>query len=249
MLKMTVALCSTLLVVTPAFAESAERPAVKPGDTWSYQTTLEQSANQMMQTPSQWSEKHYEITVIRSSSTGILVSRKERGSKLPPLEVMAGSDWSKYKSINGEETIINQPLKFPLEQGKSWELKFLENNPSRDFKSVETRLNYVVAGWEEVSVPAGLFKALKIEADGKWKSERESSTNVSTNIRADAGGVTTVMQANKAKPAPSTGRMYRAYWYVPEAKIYVKSIEENFFSDGSLSRRSTEELESFKLSQ
>ncbi|MEI7431808.1 MAG: hypothetical protein WCL27_15255 [Betaproteobacteria bacterium] len=238
-----------LLSVPFATAETVERPAVKSGDSWIYQSTTEQTANQIMATPDQWIEKHYEVTAIRAGLTGILVSRKERGSKQSPLEILVGSDWSKYRSINGEETIFSQPLKFPLEPGKSWELKFTENNPIREYKFTETQIKYAVVGWEEITVLAGKFKAIKIEADGKWKSERAPSINTSTNSRMDQSGTTVVMQANNAKPSSATGRTYSAYWYVPEAKMYVKSVEEFFSSNGRLSRRITEELESFKMEQ
>jgi hypothetical protein len=187
------------------------------------------------------------MSPTRAGSTSILLSKKVRGSKQPPLEIMVGPDWSQYRSVNGEETVVNQPLKFPLEEGKSWDLKFTEKRPSSQFKYIETQLTYNVVGWEEVAVPAGKFKALKIEADGKWKSELEPATNTSTNSRTDQDGTTVVLQAKKARPNTSTGRLYSAYWYVPEAKVYVKAVEERFSSNGTLARRTTEELESFKV--
>lgn len=246
MLRMIVVLFSFLLFVPLATAETIERPFVKPGDTWVYQFTTEQNANQRQ---GQYTEKHYELTVVRAGSTSILISKRERGSKQPPIEKMVGSEWSKYRSINGEEAVVSQPLKFPLKPGKSWKLKFIENHPSNQLKYKETQLNYTVIGWEEISVPAGKFKAIKIEADGNWKSEPEPSANSSINSRTDQDGITVVTQAKKLRSNPSTGRLYSAYWYVPEAKVYVKSVEEQFFSNGTLYRRNTEELESLKVSQ
>jgi len=249
MLKMIVALCSIVISVSLASAEPIDKPRLKTGDTWAYQSTTEQSANQNAQASGAWAEKHSEITVVRAGSSTMLISRKERGSKLPPLEIMTGSDWSYYRSINGEETVVNQPFNFPLEEGKSWNLKFIENHPNNQLKYLESQLNYTVVGWEEVTVPAGKFKALKIETDGKWKSELEPSNNTSTSSRTNQDGTTVIMQANKERPKVSSGRIYRAYWYVPEAKRYVKAVEENFTPNGTLSRRNTEELESFKVAQ
>ena len=246
MLRIIVALCCTILSVSQVNGETIKRPSVKPGDSWTYQATTEHAVNTTQQ-QSQFTEKHYEVTITRAGSENILLSKKERGSKQPPLEILVGSDWSQYRSINGEETVVNQPLKFPLEEGNSWELKFTENRPTSQLKHFETQLTYKVVGWEEISVPAGKFKALKIEANGKWKSELEASTNTSTSSRTDRGGTTMVRQAKKSRANSSTGRLYSAYWYVPEAKINVKSVEERFSSNGTLARRNTEELESFKV--
>ena len=248
MFKTTIVLSSILLSVSLVSAQTIERPNVKPGDTWTYQSTTELTANQAKQTPAQFIESHYEVTVIRTGSTGILIARKQRGSKLPAMEMLLGSDWSRSRSINGEETVVNRPLQFPLKPGKSWEMKFTENNPNSEFKSYETKLTYTVIGWEEVSVPAGKFKALKIEVDGRWKNEREPSTDTFRGTRTSQGGTTNLTQSRKSGPTTFSGKLYRIYWYVPEAKTYVKSIEESFFTSGTLSRRITDQVESFKVS-
>jgi hypothetical protein len=247
--RILVALCSILLSVSIASAETVDRPKVKGGDTWAYRVTNEQTPNQAMRTPAQWTEKYYEVEVTRVGSTGLLVSRKERSSRLPPIETVVGLDWSRYRSVNGEETVVNQPFKFPLEQGKSWELKYVEDRPNSLYKYIETRLKYTVTGWEEITVPAGTFKALKVEADGTWKSGLEPSTNTSTTTRTDREGSTVMMHAGKSRPGATTGKLYRAYWYVPEARTYVKAVDENFSSNGTLSRRTIEEMDAFMVSQ
>jgi hypothetical protein len=249
MLKLVAVLYGIMFSGSIAFAQTVDRPNIKPGDFWTYQTTVDQTANQVLQTPAQWSEKHHEVRVVRTGSAGILISKQERGSKQPPVEVMTGPDWSKYRTIDGEETVVSLPLKFPLGEGKKWELKFAENNPNHEIRHAETQLNYSVIGWEEISVPAGKFKALKIEAEGKWKSERKPSASASATRNTNQDGTVLVVRAGKAMPQTSAGRLYRAYWYAPETKTCVKAIEERFFSSGALSRRDTEVLESFKVSQ
>jgi hypothetical protein len=249
MYKMIIAFCSALFSLSFAFAEPIERPNVKPEDKWAYNSTTEQAANQRMQTPSQWTQKHFETTVVRAGAMNILVSRKERASNQPPLEVLVGPDWSVSRSLDAEVVVISRPLKFPLTQGNSWELEYTENRPNKQLKSAKTHLNYTVVGWEEVEVPAGKFKAIKIEAVGKWISELEPSLNTATNTQTNKSGTTVIMQTQKEQPRTSSGQIYRAYWYVPDIKIYVKSIDENYFSSGALNRRTTEELESYKVSQ
>lgn len=249
MFRTLVVLCSLLISVSLATAETVEKPKIVPGETWTFQITTEQAVKKG-QNSGQWAQKHLEVTVVRAGSPNMLVSRKERGSKMPPVEKMTGSDWSSFRSIDGEETVVNQPLKFPLKQGKSWELKFIENHPNDQLKYLENDLNYTVVGWEDVTVPAGRFKALKIEMDGKWKSEMEPSKKNSTSTRKNEDSTTTlIIQTRNQKTKVSSGRLYRAYWYAPEAKVYVKAVEESFFSNGTLSRRNTEELEAYKVTQ
>ena len=47
-------------------------------------------------------------------------------------------------------------------------------------------------------------------------------------------------------PHTVSGRIYRAYWYVPDIKRYVKSVEESYNSSGFRTYRLTEELDSYK---
>jgi hypothetical protein len=44
-----------------------------------------------------------------------------------------------------------------------------------------------------------------------------------------------------------SGRTYKAFWYVPEVRRWVKSVEEYYGSGGVRNERYTAELESFKL--
>jgi hypothetical protein len=44
----------------------------------------------------------------------------------------------------------------------------------------------------------------------------------------------------------ATGRTYKAFWYAPEVKRWVKSVEEYYGSGGVRNESYTTELESFK---
>jgi hypothetical protein len=246
MFKTIIAVCTLLFTALPASAETIERPAVKPGDSWAYQITVESPLQKSQASPA-WEQKHFETKVIRANQKSILISRKERGSNQIPAEILVGADWRKYRNINGEEIVVNQPLEFPLRPGKSWDIEFTLDRPNSQIKKHENSLTYTVVGWEEVVVPAGKFKAMKIEADGRWRSEIEPSANTSTSTRTDREGTTVVAQSKRAIPRTTTGRLYHAYWYAPEVKYFVKSIEEHFSSNGALSKRTTEELESYKI--
>ncbi len=238
------ALVVLLLVVFPlsiSAAENLDRPNVKPGDKWNIQTTVE------VPQKNDWRQSRYEMTVVRAGSSGILVSMQERNSKRPAFEVMFGADWSRFRSINGEETVVEKPFNFPLAQGKTWEVQYAEDHPNKDYKNSSHALKYTVIGWEDVEVPAGKFKALKIEADGRWKGELAPVEGSITGTRKDEGGSTTVTSSRKVIPKVQTGRIYRAYWYAPQVKTFVKTIDEGYTTGGNLSRRTTQELESYKV--
>jgi hypothetical protein len=102
-------------------------------------------------------------------------------------------------------------------------------------------------GWIALAqVPAGTFHALKIEAEGTWSAEIAPSESVVQGAQSNAGGTTLSTQTRKITPHEASGRLYRAYWYVPDVKRWVKAVEENYSSGGVRNERFTDELESFK---
>ncbi|HEY0339433.1 MAG TPA: hypothetical protein VGC34_01390, partial [Steroidobacteraceae bacterium] len=164
----------------------------------------------------------------------------------PPRELFVGSDWTRLRDVNGKETIVNRPLAFPLSQGKTWDVAFSEDNPNKNHKLEKFDTHFTVVGLETVEVPAGKFQAWKIEADGHWQAELAPAQNVVQSAQSGQDGATLVTQVQKTTPRETTGRLYKAYWYVPEMKRWVKSVEEDYSNGGVRNARYTEELESFK---
>ena len=70
--------------------------------------------------------------------------------------------------------------------------------------------------------------------------------SATTGALATQSGTTVVVQTRKATPAMATGRLYKAFWYVPEIGRWVKSDEEYYGSNGTRTQRFSSELESFK---
>ena len=242
MYKTLLALFTVLLTFSiAAAAEQIDLPRVKAGDTWTYQRTID------VQRKTEWSQKHYESTVVRASAANILITTQEKGSKKPPFEMMVRSDWSRFRSLSGEEVVVEKPLNFPLYEGKTWELTFKQDRPNENYKYVQNTIKYTAMGWEDVEVPAGKFKALKIEGEGNWKGETAPTSGAVAGAKVTESGSAIVMQSQKNIPQMQTGRLYKAYWYVPSTKIYVKSIDESYTTSGMLHRRTTEELESYKI--
>jgi hypothetical protein len=232
------ALCANIV-----HAQTVGPPALQPQDTWTFRRTSETR-------PDIWRQIHFEGTVLRSSAATTLVQNKEVDSPNPPREVLIGSDWSSFRSLSGKETVVHRPFTFPMSVGKSWDLEFTDDHPNnKNHKSETRKLKYRVVGWEEVEVPAGKFKALKIEADGSWSGEVAPKTTASTARQAGAQGTTAITQTVNVTEETVTGRLYQAYWYSPDVKREVKSVEENYDTNGVRSARFTNELESYKVAK
>jgi hypothetical protein len=228
------------LAAAPALADTIERPVVSPGDTWTYRETHQQGLV--------GHETHNVATVERAGATEILLSIKEIGSTLPPREHLFGADWSRFRNVDGKDTVVNRPLDFPLSPGKSWTIEYKDDHPTNRVHSMEQiKEKYTVTGWEDVTVPAGIFKALKIETQGQWTATLAPALAAGAKTRTDAQGSTIVMQTNRTTPQTVTGRLYKAFWYVPSVKRLVKSDEEYFNASGERSEADGGELESYKI--
>ena len=156
-------------------------------------------------------------------------------------------DLSRTRDINGKETVVNRPLLFPLATGKTWEVQYVEQHPNKVHKSERWSHKFTVVGFETVEVPAGKFNALKVEAEGHWTAQLEPAHTVVQGAQSSADGTTMVTQAQNTRDEPVSGRTYKAFWYAPEVKRWVKSVEEYYSGSGVRTERYTGELESFKI--
>jgi hypothetical protein len=228
-----------LAVSSSAWSENLERPSVKQGDSWTYRTTIERG-------PSGWSQTDDEVTVSHATDRTIFLSIKQSASTQAPKEFFLGSDWSRSRDVNGKETVVNRPFAFPLSEGKSWDVVYTEENPNRNHKSEKFEAHFTVVGFETVEVPAGKFRALKIESEGHWEAELAPGQTVVQGAQTRPGSTTMVTEVQKTAATQASGRLYKAYWYAPEVKRWVKSIEEYYASSGVRNERYTQELEAFK---
>jgi hypothetical protein len=239
-MKAIVAAAWCIAACAPAAAESVNAPAIKPGDTWTYRVTTEKAT-------SGWSQTRDETTVTRVTSSSVYYTVKASGSTLPPKQLFAGVDWSRVRDVNGKETTVNRPLSFPLVIGKSWDLQYTEPHPNKNFRSEEWISKFTVVGYEPIEVPAGRYDALKIEAEGHWTAELEPTQSVVQGAQSNADGTSMSTQVQKVNQRTVTGRTYKAFWYVPAVKRWVKSVEEYYGDGGVRNEAYTGELESFKV--
>jgi hypothetical protein len=223
-----------------AFAQSVDAPVIAAGDTWTYRNTHEVA-------PAGWTQTHDELKVSRATSSTIYYSLKQTDSTQPAKELYSSLDWARVRNLSGKETVVNKPLSFPLSAGKSWEVQFTEQHPNKAHKYEQSTNKYTVVGYEPIEVPAGKFNALKIEVEGKWVAEKEPSQSVVQGTETSQSGTSMVTEVKKTTAEMTSGRIYKAFWYVPEVKRWVKSVEEYYSSNGNRNERFTAELESFKV--
>ena len=218
-------------------AQTAPAPVIASNDSWTYEHTVEIGPR--------FSQAREEITVLHASAGSVALSIKQVGSPAPPVDQLVEPDWSRIRSVNGHETVVNRPFAFPLSVGKSWTIEYTEDHPNRLHTSEHFRTPYKVVGWEDVTVPAGTFHALKIEADGEWFAAIAPAVSAGSAARVDAQGSTTVVQTNRTAPSTATGRTYKAFWYVPAVKRWVKDVEEYYGANGTRTSSYRDELQSY----
>jgi len=220
-------------------AQTAERPLVQVGDTWTYRQTND--------TRSGFKEEREVYEVTRTTASTIYFDARQAGSAQPPKNVFSGVDWRRVRAVNGVETVVNQPLDFPLTVGKHWDVHYREEHPNKGHVWEDFNSTYTVVGIEHVEVAAGKFDAIKIEAEGRWLAETVPSNTIATAALGASGISTLATQIDTAGARRIEGRMYKAFWYVPSVRRWVKSVEEYYASGGERSERNTSELDSYQL--
>jgi hypothetical protein len=228
-----------VLFVSSAQAQDLKLPKFSPDDSWIYHQTIHKGDKA--------EANDAEVSVVRSDDQDLLVNIKAVGSTRPPVEVMFKPDWAKFRSVNGVETVVSRPLAFPLALGKSWNVNYTENNPNPRNVREEIDITYKVVGWEDVTTPAGAFKALKIEGKGNWVAD--SPARVQTNSVLAKQGLAVAQSSQNVVQGPqrATGRVYRVVWYVPEVERWVKSRDETLGANGQVSDSEETELTTFHV--
>ena len=238
------AFLSLALVAGTLKAQPLQQPAFAPADQWTYATKFEEAGRETIL-------RKVAFSVIRSSSRSLVVSVRLNDSDTGSRQEVLNPDWSKPISINGVEVVTRRPFNFPLEVGKTWTVNYVEPGVAPGVKFQRNEMTYTVVGWEDVKVPAGQFKALKIEVDGTWYKEFDEQGPLAASSITNAGPTTNVQAATRKAytPPPATGRRYQVWWYAPEVKREIKLINETTSSNGNLGLRESSELEVFSLTK
>jgi hypothetical protein len=160
--RTVVALCVWSAAAGTVAAQDIERPTLALHDAWSYEVT---------QTAASWDGgsqlRHvtsFEIVELRQSQYRVDVSTAPKTGS--PAEVTRNAAISRdlnayYREAPALPYTEMKFLQWPLQVGKSWSF----THPRPNGGTFEW--NVKVDGWEEVTVPAGRFKAVVVAVSGQ----------------------------------------------------------------------------------
>jgi hypothetical protein len=171
---------------TLAAAQSAAKPVYKIGDSWEWINSATLTKLQTGKTRLEVVEVGENIKLRSADEASATVVWDETGRFL-----------SNQKS--GTSFTYLTPAQWPLEVGKKSTREYTWTNQYGS--KGKTTEDVEVLAYEDVTTPAGTFKAFKIQFSGYF-------TNFSRN---------------------SNGPQKRTLWYVPELKVPVKSMYEDTF--------------------
>ena len=175
--------------------DGVKAPYIEVGDCWSY------SGNNLAYGGARIDNYELCVTHIDKVKDVILaVATVKDGGR--EIDLSFGSDWSWSTGITG---LIATPsihfLRFPIRVGDRYSFAYQFRNAVMGGVQGEAEVNMEVMGWEEVVVPAGRFRALKI-----------------------VGQTAITRYDNSGNPY---GRGKITIWYVPEVGRHVKHVYED----------------------
>jgi hypothetical protein len=219
--------------------QSVSKPAFRVGDTWVVNRTLQKGT-------ANFTQQRVVQSIERLDSDGMLLSTKLDGSPLAPQENKIGLDWSLRLLIKDEEKTTSKPFHFPMHVDDDWSAEWTDPRRSGNQISAHFRRTYKVVGWEDVTVPAGTFHALKVEAKGTAEATMVVPSVAGGAVISSPGNATTVTHAQTGGTGVLRITTYSAEYYAPEVKHFVKTVEEQYNSSNVMIERDTHELASFK---
>lgn len=187
-------LVAVLLVAVPALSAAQSdarisRPEIRVGDSWTYRSTNALAPG----------THEHETRVSHADSKVVLVvsTRKSDGKEFD-------SSWTpEWNAVTSYAGVMYRPhsgvFRFPLRIGDNYEVKFEVLRPR--INRVITTVTGVarVVGWDIVEVPAGKFRAVRVEVNGVY---RELDT-------------------------PDMYQQHATLWYVPEINRWAKFLVVN----------------------
>jgi hypothetical protein len=151
----------SLSVATVAAQEQAPAPSLKDGDTWQFNFT---NKGQVV-TSSAYIVGIFELVF----SQGQLKVYEVNGNQKTEMDIKSEGPGSGMPSLVG---IINEQrptLKFPLSVGQKWTYEYVSwSVPYR--ANLKYSVEVTVTGMEQVTTPAGSFKAYKLVRNQQWQS-------------------------------------------------------------------------------
>lgn len=170
-----------LIVLIPAMLfgqNKIDTPAWKVGDRWVL-------GEDVVITVSSIDQNTCSLTYTMGGSDSMIIYEK------PSLSRLYYASRDKRITYEGRNKRL---FNFPMEIGKSWQDKYVEKPTSLGGKETTYVETFNPVGWEEITVKAGKFKAVKLE----YKQEKLGQTG----------------------SQPKEGKVF--YWYSPDVKYMLK---------------------------
>lgn len=182
-------LAALLLLVPVLGGAQVPRPDVKVGDSWTYRR-MDYDAGQ---------PRGLYVMRVVFAARGVIQVVSAYGRKEGEVDTTYTEDWNAVTTVGRVFNPHTGWFKFPLQVGDTYKAAFEVIVPKKEASSRQER-DVKVVGWEEVDVPAGKFRALKIVSEGHF--QRIDNTHLGGTSR-------------------------NVIWYVPEVKRWVKITLEN----------------------
>ena len=222
----TAVLAAGLCVARPALAGDgvAQAPVFSEGDSWVFEQTTEKGTAGFQQV-------RLDETIERLDGATMIVGVKPDGAPTSPADQVMGQDWSKRRLVDGVQAETARPFAFPMRVGKTWSVGYQDNTRRGNQLSLHVRRTYTVVGWQDVTVPAGTFHALKVEAKGVDEGLMEVPSTAVSGGAMEPGNAATFSSLHRGGRGRLTRGTYGAFYYVPSLRNYVQSVEEQYNSD------------------
>jgi hypothetical protein len=171
-------------------ATPVAKPQVKVDDRWVYRIT-----DTRRKPPS----TIYEMRVSFVDARAIHAVIERQGGKREG-DAMWTPEWNVVVAPDeGVVEVDKGMFQFPLAPGQQYPAAWEMRRPRAGAFHVRHERKVSVLGWEDVEVPAGRFRALKIQADGYFTRVDKTASDEARNT----------------------------FWYVPHIKRWVKSVYQD----------------------
>jgi hypothetical protein len=176
--------------------EQAPAPSFKEGDTWQFNIARKGQVG----SSTDQNEGMYELSVTQ----GAVKLYELSGSQKNEIPIHPEGPSQGLLRLVGKSD-QRPDLKFPLSAGQKWTYEYV-TRPTGSKQDQRRSVEVTVAGMEQVTTPAGAFKAYKLMKSESW----------STGQRGKQGGSTTT------------------FFYSPETRSVVKSSNVNENNPGTV---------------
>ena len=210
-LKLMMAALGLALATMQLHAQTAERPTWDINDRWEYQFTRKNDGNKV-------TEYSHHIEGLEEGKIIIVRQNKNADGVFTGKSKVIYSADMNYVSASATESVVtpdSRTLQWPLEVGKKYAVEYEWTNASNALKG-NFEYKATVESYEDITVPAGTFKAYKIAFKGFW-NRRDSQYS-------------------------GSGRSNHILWYAPDVKRWVRWTIEDRTSNGQLYNDNVAEL-------